>query len=945
MRFPVRILALTQLVALALAVAVSFVVIGPPVFSRSAAPDLEHVAQVYAHALEARALRLLADLGSVRNDATLASAVETLDGEAIASAMRTLCGARKLSRCEAYDDGGAPLASLSPEPSTGIGEAERLASGTPRVEVVTSAEGVPELRVVGVLGDVASRYGYLRLGTPLDDAFAAEVARLTGHDFVLRDKTRVLAVSSTNVRTIGPQESLEALDAKLDRELVTAPQGLIAQVLQTAEPPRDWRRVAASILLVYAVISLLAALVVVRRFVRRTATLEHDLDTRRAEVTRVTAEAATAQKDRQELEARLERLSELLAIEDGAFALFVKKVSSLAAECQESLSPSSGSHQLLPGREDVVAVLRHLHTVKSHARLLGLGRTVRVAREAEELASRLLREGVRRPEEARTLQDYVRFVVNEVESYASLRAKFLGDVRETVSGTQAAHTQWLKSLLARLFSELNSGEVHLARLSDLHGEYRLAVACVGKEDLTLYVERFDRMMQDLAQRHGKLLEPLALSGNARFFDLAAMEALSDILIHCLRNALDHGIEAPAKRRAGGKGAAGRIVIESRMIDRMASVTIRDDGRGLDRKALEEKLVKKGAATAAELAALDDLGVFDRLFAPGVTTAESVTELSGRGVGLDVVRDIARKLGGDARILGAPGQGSAVEVFFPVKGVDASSRVTIFSLECELRAVKAEHAGIHGVEFVIRGTGFAAADRMVFAHGLRQLVRTAVASTTRPATIELTVATAPSAAIEVRIGVSAPDEGTYAETVIQQVDDLALAMLEGGIYAEVERESQDIVMSLPAASAEHLATIELEAILVTPAAEDIQAKLARIAPAHLGAIPLHVRTSLPAAGETSSATATILVIDEHALAGMSAASLGEALGDRRCVVIVQCAEIAGLATGQWPMFETEPLLVDGAVDESAVAHVLEASLALAYRRVMEMRVVAPGLRVA
>lgn len=133
--------------------------------------------------------------------------------------------------------------------------------------------------------------------------------------------------------------------------------------------------------------------------------------------------------------------------------------------------------------------------------------------------------------------------------------------------------------------------------------------------------------------------------------------------------------------------------------------------------------------------------------------------------------------------------------------------------------------------------------------------------------------------------------------------------------------------------------------MTPAAEDIQAKLSRIAPAHLGAIPLRIRTSLPAVGEAATATATILIIDEHALAEMSAASLSEALGDRRCVVIVQCVEIAGLATGPWTMFETEPLLVDGAVDESAVAHALEASLALAYRRVMEMRVVAPGLRVA
>jgi two-component system chemotaxis sensor kinase CheA len=167
--------------------------------------------------------------------------------------------------------------------------------------------------------------------------------------------------------------------------------------------------------------------------------------------------------------------------------------------------------------------------------------------------------------------------------------------------------------------------------------------------------RFPRVVRDLADRSGKEIE-LRIVGQDTRLDRTIVERLSDPMVHLIRNAVDHALENPADRLAKGKSRVGRITLSAGHEGDRVAIRIEDDGRGLDC----EKIVRKGTALGmiAPGTAADDPRVVSLIFEPGFSTRDTVTELSGRGVGLDVVRDAVRGLRGTVAVESTPGKGTS-----------------------------------------------------------------------------------------------------------------------------------------------------------------------------------------------------------------------------------------------------------------------------------------------
>ncbi len=191
----------------------------------------------------------------------------------------------------------------------------------------------------------------------------------------------------------------------------------------------------------------------------------------------------------------------------------------------------------------------------------------------------------------------------------------------------------------------------LDRVSRLIRDTTLELRMVPVEEL---FSRFPRVVRDLADRFGKEIE-LKIMGQDTRLDRTIVERLSDPMIHLIRNAVDHALETPAERLAVGKPRAGRITLWAGHEGDRVALRIEDDGRGLDRagivkKGIAKKLVPVGTSP-------DDPRVDTLIFEPGFSTRDAVSELSGRGVGLDVVRDAVRSLRGSLAVESTPGKGT------------------------------------------------------------------------------------------------------------------------------------------------------------------------------------------------------------------------------------------------------------------------------------------------
>ncbi len=175
--------------------------------------------------------------------------------------------------------------------------------------------------------------------------------------------------------------------------------------------------------------------------------------------------------------------------------------------------------------------------------------------------------------------------------------------------------------------------------------------------------RFPRTVRDIANREGKEVEFIIEGGDTEL-DRSVMDGLNDPLLHLIRNAIDHGIERPDVRETAGKPRKGTLLLSARRDRDNVIITIQDDGKGISAERVKRKAIERGLVFEAEAENLSREEIIDFLFRPGFSTADAITDISGRGVGLDVVRTTIESLKGTIKVESTEGAGSRFELLLP-----------------------------------------------------------------------------------------------------------------------------------------------------------------------------------------------------------------------------------------------------------------------------------------
>ena len=218
-----------------------------------------------------------------------------------------------------------------------------------------------------------------------------------------------------------------------------------------------------------------------------------------------------------------------------------------------------------------------------------------------------------------------------------------------------------QQFLAQRLVEIDTFDRRAAHLS--HRLYDGALAC-HMRPFADGVQAFPRMVRDLARTLGKQLR-LDIVGQDTQVDRNILERLEAPLGHLLRNALDHGIESPEERVAAGKSAEAVLRIEARHSAGRLQVTVADDGRGIDLEHLRATVIERKLSNAETAAQFNDAELLEFLFLPGFSMKEAVTDISGRGVGLDVVQNVLKQIRGTVRIVTRRGQGTRFQLELPL----------------------------------------------------------------------------------------------------------------------------------------------------------------------------------------------------------------------------------------------------------------------------------------
>ncbi len=248
-------------------------------------------------------------------------------------------------------------------------------------------------------------------------------------------------------------------------------------------------------------------------------------------------------------------------------------------------------------------------------------------------------------------------------------------------------------------------KVPLQRLSNVTAELQEGVMKTRMQPIGNAWQKLPRIVRDLCAELGKDIE-LEMRGADTELDRQVLELVRDPLTHLVRNCADHGVERPADRLAAGKAAKGTIRLSAWHQGGHIIIEITDDGRGLDLDGIRSKAIEKGLATAAELEAKSESEICNFIFMPGFSTAAKITSISGRGVGMDVVRSNIEQIGGTVDLKSVPGAGATFTIKIPLTLAIVSAlivesggeRFAIPQLSV-LELVRAGNGGEHRIEHI------------------------------------------------------------------------------------------------------------------------------------------------------------------------------------------------------------------------------------------------------
>lgn len=271
------------------------------------------------------------------------------------------------------------------------------------------------------------------------------------------------------------------------------------------------------------------------------------------------------------------------------------------------------------------------------------------------------RKSGRRSSDDKGASDTIRVSQAKLEQFMNIVAELI------ISKTMISH------LVERLVSQVNGhpaaavakelahASVYLDHVSK---EIQASVLGIRMVPVKTIFSKFPRMLRDLAKSSGKKID-LQMVGEDTEIDKSIIEELGDPMIHLIRNSADHGIEMPEARVKSGKSEVGTVILRARHEGDSVVVEIEDDGKGIDPAIIRAKAVEKGLVSQDRADAMPDDEVIELIFAPGFSTAAKVTDISGRGVGMDVVRSNVRKLNGRVGVRSTVGKGSVFTIKLPL----------------------------------------------------------------------------------------------------------------------------------------------------------------------------------------------------------------------------------------------------------------------------------------
>ena len=271
------------------------------------------------------------------------------------------------------------------------------------------------------------------------------------------------------------------------------------------------------------------------------------------------------------------------------------------------------------------------------------------------------RKSGRRNSDDKGTSDTIRVSQAKLEQFMNIVAELI------ISKTMISHLverlvpQVKGQPAAATAKELAHASVYLDHVSK---EIQASVLGIRMVPVKTIFSKFPRMLRDLAKASGKKID-LQLVGEDTEIDKSIIEELGDPMIHLIRNSADHGIEMPEERVKSGKSEVGTVILRARHEGDSVVVEIEDDGKGIDPAIIRTKAVEKGLLSVERVDAMPDDEVIELIFAPGFSTAAKVTDISGRGVGMDVVRSNVRKLNGRVGVRSTVGKGSVFTIKLPL----------------------------------------------------------------------------------------------------------------------------------------------------------------------------------------------------------------------------------------------------------------------------------------
>ncbi|MBM6618424.1 chemotaxis protein CheA [Bacillus suaedaesalsae] len=220
--------------------------------------------------------------------------------------------------------------------------------------------------------------------------------------------------------------------------------------------------------------------------------------------------------------------------------------------------------------------------------------------------------------------------------------------------------------LEQISRELNNSELHetVEHMSRISGDLQNIILNMRMVPVETVFNRFPRMVRQLARDLGKKIN-LSIVGAETELDRTVVDEIGDPLVHLIRNALDHGVEMPEVRKKNGKDEEGTVILRAYHSGNHVFIEIQDDGGGISKERVLSKAISKGVVTEQQAATLSDKQVFELIMSSGFSTAETISDISGRGVGLDVVKNTIESLGGSITIDSVEGKGTTFSIQLPL----------------------------------------------------------------------------------------------------------------------------------------------------------------------------------------------------------------------------------------------------------------------------------------